>query len=155
MGTTLILTDKIIKRIEVINRKKKKENFFDEYFSACVLENLHAKERDPILLLRHEGRLHKDFYNVPSDILTGAIRGSDDNGEDCTIERKVTVNHNADLIFHPKDKEKINELLPNNNSFIDIYYGKNGRYKRRTKDFYYTPFTVNYKGFLAGNIGVF
>jgi hypothetical protein len=150
--TELKLKKSIIERIERINSRTKKRNFMKEEFEIWELSKLDGSLSLPFI--RFDGRIYRNFYNIPLNIVHKAIRGSDSSWDDATIENWVMVNHNADLLFKPQHKEVIDNIIDENKTdnlsgYIDIYYGKTGRKRSRKYDIGYMGIDNTYKGFIT------
>lgn len=112
-----------------------KEDFLQCEYSLCYLEPheslLEKAEtfgikfiKDKIPMLRTELRFNDHYYtNVPEDLLRLSIRGADDDGWECNIERNVWVNHVADLALRPEHYLLMLEYLDvdSEHFFINIY----------------------------------
>lgn len=99
---------------------KTKKAFGKETFNLCIIENK-ADPSQNIYALFSELRLHTHFKNIPAHAVIKQIRGDDEACEDATIENRVVVNHNGDLMIHPGRVYTVDKiLLPTEHAFIDI-----------------------------------
>jgi hypothetical protein len=124
--------------------KKFYKVFADSKFPLVRITCLFDPDRAPLYALTDSLRFRRDYEGTPSNLVIKATRGADDNGEDCSIEHGVAVNHNADLIFRTQDEEIINAWIAESKGFIDIYDYQGFDKKSRKKNQYELSYSYHY-----------
>lgn len=117
--TELLLSLKMKEKAMKQANRLRKVDFFKNEFPLLTIESV-DNSHSPIPALYTSLRVSREFYNTPHDLIVRSVRGDDDCCYDATIERRVTVNHNMDLIFRKESEELIDSLMEEK-GYIDIY----------------------------------
>jgi hypothetical protein len=130
--------------------KERKEKLMSSEGAICEVIAVRGNSHAPITALLHAIRINRMSYHyfLEGDLIKKSVRGSDTNWEDCTIEDRVFVNHNSDLLFHKSSEEDLNKA-----NLLGMKYKGDGeketfllylQMKSRPKK--YETHLLNYKG---------